>query len=106
MIKINNSHIKLGDIVEIKVGTKKGLRGKVINILRPKNSVLLDTITSRIRYSHNKKSEPSKKIIIQQRIPISNIMLWDVKTNSSSKVGFKIIKGTKKRYFKKSGFVI
>ena len=50
----------------------------------------------------NSQGGESKKVELPISIHISNVMLWDKDSNQISRIGYKIIEGKKKRYFKKS----
>ena len=101
-----NCHIKVGDKVQIITGSNKGTIGTINSILFKKSILFIEEILPRIKYIKNTQGEESKKIEIKTPIHISNVMVWDVETNSGSKVGYKIIENKKYRYFKKSGKII
>jgi len=106
MKKKINCHIKVGDKVKVITGTNKGTIGTINSIIFKKSIVFIEEILPRIKYIKNTQGEESKKIEIKTPIHISNVMVWDVETNSGSKVGYKIIENKKYRYFKKSGKII
>lgn len=106
MKKKINCHIKVGDKVKVITGTNKGTIGTINSIIFKKSIVFIEEILPRIKYIKNTQGEESKKIEIKTPIHISNVMVWDVETNSVSKVGYKIIENKKYRYFKKSGKII
>lgn len=100
-----------GDQVYVTTGRDKGKTGRVLKVIKktvgPKTNnkycckITISNINIR-KYIH--KTPNGKKIESKEfPIDISNVLLVDARDNSPSKVGFKIIDGIKKRYFKKSG---
>jgi large subunit ribosomal protein L24 len=100
------THLKIGDKVEIVTGNQKGTIGNISIINRKKELLSIENLLSRVTYKKNPQGGESKKVEIQSMIHISNVMLWDKETNCSSKIGYKIVEGVKKRYFKKSGNIV
>jgi large subunit ribosomal protein L24 len=106
MKKKQNCHIKIGDKVKIITGDNKGIIGTITTIIFKKSVLFLKELSPRIKYIKNTQGGEPKKIELQIPIHISNVMLWDEETNSSSKIGYKIIETKKYRYFKKSGKLV
>lgn len=102
-MKITKNHVKLGDNVQVISGKEKGTIGKVLSIIKKKSIVTVEGILPRIKYSKNRQGGEAKKIEIPVTIHISNVMLYDQEKKQISKIGYQIINGEKKRYFKKSG---
>jgi large subunit ribosomal protein L24 len=96
-------HVKIGDRVKIITGKNKNIIGNILSISSKNSTVIIDNVLPRIKYSKNPQGGESKKTDIQIPIHISNVMLWDKEKNQTSKIGYKILNGEKKRYFKKSG---
>ena len=103
MNKDLKSPFKIGDKVKIITGTQKGLIGNISLINKKKKLVSVENLLPRITYKKNPQGGESRKVEVQQLVHLSNIMLWDNEANLSSKIGYKMVDGTKKRYFKKSG---
>jgi len=103
MIKQGKKHIKVGDRVKIITGIHKDLIGNILTINIKKSTIFIDNILPRIKYGKNPQGGESIKTELQVPVHISNVMLWDKEANLSSKIGYKIINGEKKRFFKKSG---
>ncbi len=104
MIKLK---IKKGDKVAVITGKDKGKQGQVVSVLPKVNKAVVSGVN--IVKKHTKASRDSEGGIITKEMPIqiSNLSLVDPKTNSITKVGFKILKdGTKVRYAKKSGEIL
>jgi large subunit ribosomal protein L24 len=106
MKKKQKCHIKIGDKVKIITGDNKGIIGTITTIIFKKSIVFLKELSPRIKYIKNTQGGEPKKIEVQFPIHISNIMLWDIESNTSSKIGYKIIEEKKYRYFKKSGKLV
>lgn len=100
------TRIKIGDLIKVISGNQKGFVGKINNILQKSQAVLINGIPSRIKYSKKSVDSETKKLEKPTLIHISSVMLHDTETNTSSKIGYKLIDNVKKRYFKKSGKLI
>lgn len=99
--------IRRDDEVIVTCGTCKGKSGKVLEVLRKKNKVVVKGVN--IVHKHTKSSANVPGGIINKESPIhiSNVSLIDGKTNKPVKVGFRIdTNGKKIRYSKFSGEVI
>ncbi len=100
-------HIKKDDIVIVIAGKDKGKKGKVLQVIPKKERVLVEGVNMATKHV-----KPSQKIpqggIIHQEAPVhvSNVMLWDEKAKSGTRVRYEM-KGDKKvRVAVKSGNVI
>lgn len=101
--------IKKGDSVVVIAGDDKDLKKprKVLQVLVDKNRVLVEGVNIVTR--HTKPSaQNTKGGIIKAEAPIalSNVMLWDSKSHSHSKISRKRENGKLVRTAKKSGEVI
>ena len=103
MTKNSKSHVKIGDTIKIIAGNQKGLIGNITSMLKAKSVVFVEGVLPRIKYSKNTQGGDPTKKELPLPIHISNVMLWDKQSNSTSRVGFKVVDNLKKRYFKKSG---
>jgi large subunit ribosomal protein L24 len=106
MTNVFKKHVKVGDRVQVITGKQKGLIGNIEAINIKKSTVIIDSLVPRIKYTKNPQGGEAKKIEIKIAIHISNVMLWDKQANKGSKIGYKLIDGLKKRYFKKSGNLV
>ncbi len=100
--------IKTGDNIKVLSGRDKGKTGKVIQVLKSKkngqNYVVAEGINLRKKHLRAQRSgEKGQTIELSFPIHISNVMLIDPNTKKTSRVGFKIEAGDKKRVSKKSG---
>ena len=92
-------HIKKGDIVEIITGDHKGSTGRVLRVMREKNSVIVqghNIVKKHVRPS--RKNPQGGRINVEQPIHISNVLPVNPKSSKGSRVRFKVDKdGGKKR---------
>lgn len=102
MKKLN---IKKGDTVYIIAGKEKGKTGKVTKILADQNKAVVDKLNIVKRHTKPTQKNPTGGIVEKEAgIHISNIMLFDTKANSPTRVGYKFNdSGKKVRISKKTG---
>lgn len=69
-------HVKKNDVVVVISGTQRGKRGKVLEVLRTKNRVLVEGVNL-IKKSQRKSQENPQGGIVEREgaLPISNVML-------------------------------
>lgn len=69
-------HVKKNDVVVVIAGTQRGKRGKVLEVVRAKNRVLIEGVNL-IKKSQRKSQEHPQGGIIEREggVPISNVML-------------------------------
>ena len=101
--------IKKGDQVVVITGEDKDLKKprKVLEVIIEKSRVLVEGVN--IVTKHTKPSAQNTKggiLKVEAPIAISNVMLWDAKSNSNSKIGRSRVDGKLVRTAKKSGEVI
>jgi large subunit ribosomal protein L24 len=109
MISIKNKHVKLGDTVKIIAGSQKGIIGTISFLNKKKALAIISGVERRIKFlkkQNNNSEKGSKQIEIEKLIHVSNLMLWDKVSNNCSRIGYKIVNQQKKRYFKKSGYLL
>jgi large subunit ribosomal protein L24 len=69
-------HVKRGDEVVILAGTEKGKRGKILQILRDKQRVIVEGAKMIKRHTRKSQAHPQGAIIEREgTIHISNVML-------------------------------
>ena len=96
-------NFKTGDKVVVIAGKDKGKEGKIINVLRKENRVVVEGIN--IVKKHVKGNGQTAGSITEVEAPIhaSNVMIIDPKTKKPTRIGHKINKDGKKiRVSKKS----
>ena len=97
-------HIKKGDTVFVNAGNDKGKTGKVLEVLRDKDRVIVEGINMVSKHTKPNAKNPQGGIIKQEAgIHISNVQLVDPKSGAATRVGYKMVDGKKVRYAKKSG---
>ena len=76
-------HIKKGDTVFVNAGNDKGKTGKVLEVLREKDRVIVEGINVVSKHTKPNAKNPQGGIIKQEAgIHISNVQLVDPKTGS------------------------
>ena len=107
-MKINKkNHVKIGDKVQVISGNQKGIIGTITSLFKKTSIVYINTIPSRLKQIKvSKQGEEKKQINLEIPIHISNVMIWDTKSNQPSRIGYKLIEKKKVRYFKKSGNLV
>ena len=96
--------IKKGDTVIVIAGKEKGKEGKVLQVLRKEDKVLLDGLNTVKK--HLKPNQAGKAgQIVEKPMPlhISNVQLKDPKTGKPTRVKFEVKKDKKVRVAVKSG---
>ena len=97
-------HIKKGDTVYVNAGNDKGSTGKVLEVLREKDRVVVEGINMVSKHTKPNAQNPQGGIVKQEAaIHISNVQLIDPASSKPTKVGYKTVDGKKVRYAKKSG---
>ena len=94
--------IKKGDIVQVVTGKEKGKTGKVLNILKKKNRIIVEKLN--LIKKHQKPDAKGKGGIVEKEGSIhpSNVMVFCSKCNTAVRTGYKILEdGDKVRYCKK-----
>ena len=96
-------HIKKGDVVFVNAGNDKGKTGKVLEVLRDKDRVIVEGVNMVSKHTKPNSQNQQGGIVKQEAgIHISNVQLMD-SSAKPVKVGYKTVDGKKVRYAKKSG---
>jgi len=99
--------IKTGDTVKVITGDNKGTIAKVVKVMPKENKVLVEGVNMVKKHLKPSQVNPDGGIISKEMpVNASNVMVYDAKAKKPSRVGIKVEKGKKVRYFKKSGSVI
>ena len=94
--------IKKGDTVQIIAGKDRGKTGRIIRVLTSNNRVVVEGLNLIKKHQLPTQENPQCGIIEKEAsIHHSNVMLMD--KNKPTRIGYKIEKGKKIRYSKKSG---
>ena len=96
--------IKKGDTVYVNAGNDKGKTGKVLEVITSKDRAIVEGVNMVSKHTKPNTKQPQGGIIKQEApIHISNLNLLDPKTNTPTRVGYKMDGDKKIRYAKKSG---
>ena len=102
-------NIKKGDTVFVNAGNDKGKTGKVLEVLRDEDRVIVEGVNMVSRHTKPNAKAPQGGIIKREAsIHISNVNLLDPDQSTAAKpvptrVGHKVVDGKKIRYAKKPG---
>jgi len=99
-------HIKNGDPVVVITGKDKGKRGKVLKVDLKKGTVIVEGVNVQTKHQKQTRKERSDIKHIEGPIQASNVMYYDAKAKSGTRVGRKDVEGEKVRYSKKSGEIL
>ena len=96
-------NIKKGDTVYVNAGNDKGKTGKVLEVLRDKDRVIVEGINMVSKHTKPNPKAPQGGIIKQEAgIHISNVNLMDA-NGKATKVAHKEVDGKKVRIAKTTG---
>ena len=100
--------IKKGDTVYVNAGNDKGKTGKVLEVLKDKDRVIVEGVALVSKHTKPNTKQPQGGIIKKEgSIHISNVNLLDPTSTAAkpvrTRVGYKVENGKKVRVAKKSG---
>jgi large subunit ribosomal protein L24 len=100
--------IKKGDQILVIAGRDKGKRGRVTEVIKSKDRVLVEGIGMIKKATRPNPSAGIQGGIIEKEAPIhaSNVMLIEPGTGNPTRVGYKVVDGKKVRISRKTGAVI
>jgi len=99
--------IKSGDTVKLIAGDHKGSEGKVLRVIKDKNKLIVEGVNLVSKHTKPSAKNPQGGIVKKEAsIDISNVALIDTKTNTITKVGFRLEGDKKVRFSKKSNQVL
>jgi large subunit ribosomal protein L24 len=98
-------HIKKGDTVIVNAGDYKGQQGRVLEVIRDKNKVIIEGINLVSKHTKPNTKSPQGGIIKKEApVHISNLMVIDPKSGKGTKIGRRLNENNKLvRYAKISG---
>ena len=101
-------NIVTGDVVRVTQGPQQGQQGKVLDVLRLKNRIIVEGCNMRKRSQKpGMDGTPGKMTVRPCSLPYSNVALIDPTTGEPTKVARRFLEdGTKVRVSKKTGHVI
>lgn len=98
--------IKKDDTVIVLTGKDKGKTGKVIKAMPKEGRVIVEGINMQTKHQKQTPKEAAEIKHQEGPLDVSNVMYYDTKTKTASKIGYKIENGKKVRVMKKTGTVI
>ena len=95
-------NIKKGDNVIVLTGDDKGKKGRVAEVIREKNRVIVEGVNINTKHSKPNAANPQGGIVkTEGGIHVSNVAL--ISDGAATRVGRKEVKGTSVRFSKKTG---
>ena len=98
--------IKKDDTVVVITGKDKGKKGKVLAAIPAKGRIIVEGINVQTKHQKQTRKERSDIKHVEGPIDASNVMYWDAKAKSGTRIGHRIENGQKVRYSIKSGQTI
>ncbi len=100
--------IRKGDLVQVISGDDKGKTGKVLAVDEVKQRVVVEKVNFVKRHTKARRSGAQSGIIEREApIHVSNVLLWDPKSERGARVGVRVLKdGTRERISRASGETI
>ena len=98
--------IKKDDTVLVITGKDAGKTGKVLKAFPKENRIIVEGVNIQTRHQKAKQDIPSQIIKVEGPIDASNVLYYDKKASSGTRIGYRIENGKKVRYSKKSGNTI
>jgi large subunit ribosomal protein L24 len=107
-LKTNRWNIVTGDVVRVMEGPQEGQQGKVLDVIRLQNRIIIDGVNLRKRsIKPTADGTPGKMVTKPVSIHYSNVMLVDPTTGEPTKISRRFLEdGSKVRVSKKSGQII
>ena len=102
------ARIRKGDTVLVISGASKGRRGEVLQVMPKANRAVVQGVAMAKRHTKPRgMGQPGGIIEREASVHLSNLKLVDPKTDTPTRVGFRILEdGTKVRVAKATGNVI
>jgi large subunit ribosomal protein L24 len=95
--------IKKDDTVVVITGKDKGKTGTVLKVIPKKNRVVVEGVNVQTKHAKATRTSASEMKHIEGPIDASNVMFYDKKTKTGTRLGVRIEDGKKVRYSKKTG---
>ena len=98
-------HIKKGDTVVVIAGNNKGKKGRVLEIITKTERAIVEGVNMVKKHTKPNAESPQGGIIEKEApVHISNLMLFDAKAGTATRVGRRLNEqGKLVRFSKKSG---
>lgn len=96
------------DEVIVIAGKDKGKRGKVIQVLKDENRVIVEGLNMVKKHQKANQFTQQEGAIITKEAPmdVSNVAIYNPETGKADRVGFKFEDGKKVRFFKSNNKII
>jgi large subunit ribosomal protein L24 len=100
--------LRKNDLVEVVAGKDKGKRGRVLQVIRDKNRVLVQGVNFIKRHTRPNPQRNIKGGIAEREAPlhVSNVMLVDPESDELTRLGSKTLPDGRKVRVAKSGAVL
>lgn len=99
--------IKKGDTVVVKTGKSKGQTGRVLNILKGSDRLIIEGVNKVTRQVKPTAQQQGGTVKKEAGVHISNVALWNTEEKRSFKVGYKLNDtGVKVRFDRTSGAIL
>ncbi len=96
--------LHVGDKVIVIAGNDKGKTGTIQKVYPKLNRVVVENVNVRKKNRKPTQQNPEGSVVeVYAPIDASNVAIVDPKTKKATRVGYKMVKGNKVRYAKKSG---
>ena len=80
------THVKKGDIVQVVAGREKGKTGKVLQVLKGENRVIVEKVNMVKRHTKPSQGQGGGILEREGKLHISNVMPVDPKTSQPARV--------------------
>jgi large subunit ribosomal protein L24 len=100
--------IRKGDTVKVISGNDNGKIGKVLKTFPENNRIIVEGVNLVKRHTRpNQKNRKGGIVEKEDSVNVSNVMLFDTRSNAPTRVGYRLLNdGTKVRINKISGEII
>jgi large subunit ribosomal protein L24 len=107
-VERNRIRIRKNDLVEVIAGKDKGKRGKVLQVIREKNRLIVQGVNFIKRHTRPNPQRNIKGGIAEREAPVhvSNVMLVDPENDKLTRIGVKVLADGRKVRVAKSGAVL
>ena len=107
-VERNRIRVRKNDLVEVIAGKDKGKRGKVLQVIREKNRVVVQGVNFIKRHTRPNPQRNIKGGIAEREasVHVSNVMLVDPENDKLTRIGIKTLADGRKVRVAKSGAVL
>lgn len=97
--------IKSNDTVQVMTGDDKGVRGKVLRMLKSKDKLVVEGVNRAYKHVRRSQRNPQGgRLSKEMPIPVANVQLVCSSCGAPTRVGARFLAdGSKERYCKKCG---